>query len=271
MRLNLYRRGVGRIVFGVVALAAGYAVWSGGLLEYASPERVRATVASAGAAGPLIFIAMLVPLNLIFLAGPPIWLSATLWPAPLAILYSALGAVLASFGAYAMARYFGREWARAKIPQNLRRFEERLERRPIRIVATMRVMFWLNPGIDLLIAVSRVRARDYLIATVLALVPFTALRVLIGQKGIEAALNAAPWFWPTVIAVVIAVAGLRWYQVRSRRDAIEAAAEWISEPLGILENGEDGIDPLPRPARVLTIGGIANGGDKVSTEVVKHR
>lgn len=239
------RRNNGKILLAIVAIAVAYAVWSGGLLDYAAPERIRAMVDAAGLAGPIIFIAMLVPLNFVFLAGPPIWISATLWPAPLAILYSACGAVLASAAAYAMARYFGREWARAKIPNNLLRFEERLERRPIRAVATMRVMFWLNPGIDLLIAVTRVRGRDYLVATVLALVPFTALRVLIGKKGIDAAMNAAPWFWPTVAGLVIAAIGLRWYQVKSRSSAIEAAAEWVAEPLAILEEEPFEPDRLP--------------------------
>ncbi len=230
MRAPNQRRNLRQPLIAVVALGAGYAAWSAGLFDYASPERVRAAVADAGVAGPLIFIALLIPLNVFFLAGPPIWISATLWPTPLAILYSVIGAVVASLGTYALARQLGRDWARSKIPPRVRRFEDRLERNPLRMVATMRLVFWLNPGIDLLMAVSRVRRRDYVLATVVGMAPFTALRVVIGQKGIEAATGAAPWFWPTVAAAAAAAIGVRWYKVRARRAAIADIAAWADEP-----------------------------------------
>jgi len=219
-----------RLLLAAVILAAGIAAWNADLFEYASPDRVRAAVAAAGVAGPLIFIALLVPLNVFFLAGPPIWISATLWPTPLAIIYSIIGAIVASIGTYALARTLGRDWARSKIPARVRHYEDRLERSPMRMVATMRLLFWLNPGIDLLLAVSRVRRRDYVAATVVGMVPFTALRVVIGEKGIAAAAYAPQWFWPGVGAAAVAAVGLRWYQIRARRAAIADIAAWDAEP-----------------------------------------
>ena len=232
----------GQLLLGGVLLGAGYAAWNADLFEYASPERVRATVAAAGIAGPLIFIALLIPLNVFFLAGPPIWISATLWPTPLAVTYSIIGAVVASIGTYALARQLGRDWARSKIPARVRRYEDRLERNPVRMVATMRLVFWLNPGIDLLLAVSRVRRRDYVLATLVGMVPFTALRVVIGEKGVRAAAVAPQWFWPSVAAALAAALALRCYKVRARRAAIAKIAAWAGEA-SVQETAQEQLNP----------------------------
>ena len=190
--------------------------WTGTLSQMVRPEVLRRLVTDAGPAAPLMFIAVLVPLNPFFLAGAPVWISSTLFPLHLAMVYSIAGVVIASAGTHAAARYLGRDWARGRIPKRIHRFGERLERNPLRGVATLRMLLWINPGVDLLTAVSQIRMRDYLLGTLLGIALPTVLRVYIGQKGIEAASGSPAWFWVTVALVAIAAVAVHRYRQANR-------------------------------------------------------
>ncbi len=197
---------IGAIVLGVAILA----LWATGLLaELVQPERIRRVVEAAGSAAPLAFIALLVPLNLVFLAGLAIWISPSIFPLPLAILYSTVGAVVASAGSLVIGHFLGNEWARARVPKRLHRFEKRLEAKPVRTVFVLRTILWMNPGVDLLLAVLGVRWRDYLVGTVFGMVLPTGLRVYVGYKGFEVATGSSPWLIVVAVSFLVLVVVLR--------------------------------------------------------------
>ncbi len=196
----------GRLRLAAMAAVAAIALllwWTGHLGSLVDPERIRRTVERAGPAGPLVFILLLVPLNLVFLAGIPIWMSSSLFPLEWAVVYSIAGAVVGSSGTHLMARWLGREWATSRAPAKLRRFSERVVRNPILAIATMRILLWLNPGVDLFLAVSGVRWHDYLLGTSLGMVLPTALRVFIGQQSMQAASGAPPWILALAVMAVV--------------------------------------------------------------------
>lgn len=210
------------LVLGATALAGLW--WTGILAELADPEKIRAVVQQAGPAAPLAFVALQIPLNLVFLAGVPVWIAATLWPLPLAIAYSIAGTVVASTSTYLLARRLGGRWAGARTSRRLRRFERHIDRKPLRTVATLRLLLWINPGVDLLMATARVAPRDYLLGTAAGLAVPTAARVAVGDVGIEALRKvisgeeppAWGWLFTALAAVAVAVVLRR---RRARRDA----------------------------------------------------
>jgi uncharacterized membrane protein YdjX (TVP38/TMEM64 family) len=225
LSLRLAARIGGRLRLVALALLGIVAVglwWTGTLAELTHPERVRSLVDAAGPAAPLAFIALLIPLNPVFLAGAPIWISSTLFPLPLAIVYSIVGATLASAGTHALAAYFGTEWARERIPHRLHGFRDRIEDNPVRSVATLRLLLWINPGVDLLTAVSSVPPRAYVFGTVVGIALPTALRVYVGHLGAEAMAGSNAWLWGLLVVAVLALLGLRHFRNSRRRSALDA-------------------------------------------------
>jgi uncharacterized membrane protein YdjX (TVP38/TMEM64 family) len=167
--------------------------------------RLQALVEQMGPLGPLVFILITMLLFTVFLLGPPVWASATIWPLPLAVLYCIVAAIGASVVTYGFARLFGQSWAQERVPDKLRAYEERLEARPFLTVLTLRILLWANRLVDLLVGVSRVSFSSYLLATIVGLVPITAMHVYIGMKGIEIADAIPGWLWPVLLVVVAAV------------------------------------------------------------------
>ncbi len=218
------RAALAAIAVAAVVVTAGYWLWSSGSVsELSDPQRIRGLVGAAGSAAPLAFIALLVSLNPFFLAGAPIWISSTLFPTPLAIAYSIVGAVVASTATHLAARYAGADWARSRIPRRLHRFTERVEQRPLRSVGALRMLLWINPGVDFLMAVSQVRLRDYLLGTLIGIALPTALRVYVGQKGIEAAQGPNAWVVAGLLTVVLALVLVRRYRSDAGAAAVELA------------------------------------------------
>lgn len=210
-----------RVAIGMALLlaAAAIAVFASGRAdEFTNAEYLTGLLDRAGPLGPLLFIALIVALFPLFLIGPPIWASLALWPAPLAILYSSIGCFIASVIFYVLARSFGQEWAQPRIPDKIRRYEDRLVDHPLRTIVVMRLLIWANPAVDLLIGVSRVRPRDYLLATAVGLLPSTAAQVLVVGTGLGLALELPREIW---VVAGIALGSLLLARIlRKRRIAV---------------------------------------------------
>lgn len=253
-----------RVKWLVAAAAAALfvcAVWSGALAELADPERLRGLVRDAGPAGPVVFVAVVVILFPVLLAGPPIWLSGTLWPLPLAILYSALASAVASGIFYLLARRLGRDWAAARIPDRLRPYEARLEQRPLRTVVVLRLLLWINPAVDLLVGVSSVPTRSYVVGSVLVLAPLTVFHVTVPAKGIDLARALPRDFWPIAVGILAAllVLGMAASRLRARRGRLSATGSPTPSephtPRGAAapgpSTGTASPDPAPIPAATI--------------------
>jgi uncharacterized membrane protein YdjX (TVP38/TMEM64 family) len=212
------------LLFAVAAVAI---IASGRADEFANADQLARLLDRAGPLGPILFIVLIVALFPVFLIGPPIWASLALWPAPLAILYSTIGCFIASVTFYTLARRFGQEWAQPRIPDKIRKYEDRLVEHPFRTILVMRLLIWANPAVDLLIGVSRVRPRDYLLATAVGLLPSTAAQILIVGTGLGMALELPNEIWATAAIVIGALWLVR--ALRKRRTAVTAAVDSDTE------------------------------------------
>ncbi len=172
------------LVFAIV-LAAVALWWIASASGFADAERIRRLVEDAGPLAPVVFVLVTAALFWVFLLVPPVWASSAIWPLPVAFALSFAGCMLGSLTAYAIARRLGAEWAARRIPAGIRRHQERLEARPLATIVTLRLILWANPLADLLIALSRIPLRTYLIGTTIGLVPITAAHVLFAAGGLE--------------------------------------------------------------------------------------
>ena len=175
-----------RIVLAVgIALAVVALWWIASASGLADAERIRRLVEDAGPLAPVVFVLVTAALFWVFLLIAPVWASPAIWPLPVAFALSFTGCLLGSLTAYAIARRLGAEWAARRIPAGIRRHQERLEARPLTTIVTLRLLLWANPFADLLIALSRISFRTYLVGTMIGLVPITAAHVLFAAGGLE--------------------------------------------------------------------------------------
>lgn len=196
----------------IVAVVAFVALWYTGAGEVLTqPQRIRAWVLSAGVWGPVVFIALAMGLFTVFLLGPPVWASVTIWPAPEAFVYAYAASILASLVTYAIAMRWGAEWADQRLPESFRPWEERVRRSPYLALLGLRLMLWANPLVDLFAAVVRVKPGAYLATTLVGIAIATAFQIGIGLGG-SALFHIVPW-WAWALGAGLGVV-IWWYRRR---------------------------------------------------------
>jgi len=164
----------------VVLFAFGRAT---GLDAYLSAENVRMVTAAAGLWGPLVFV-------LLFCAGELVHVPGAVFVAAAAVAYGPRGGgILAFVGAVAavsvsfiLVRTIGGEPLAAVRSSRARQILSQLERRPVRTVFLLRLLFWMAPPINYALALSGVRFRSYLIGTALGLPAPIAGIVLLSDR-----------------------------------------------------------------------------------------
>ncbi|MBW2546351.1 MAG: TVP38/TMEM64 family protein [Deltaproteobacteria bacterium] len=192
-----------------IALAAALAsvvawVYVSGAYEQFDPATMRVWFRDAGAWGGLLFIiaySCLQPFGvngLVFLLSAPL-----IWSPTEAFLLNWAGTVGTGIFSFAGARFVARDWIQHRLPQRVRRFDDRLRTHGLRTVFFLRLIFYTTPTIQWALGVSRVSLGPFLTGTVLGVAPFTLMTTLIGVR-VAAWLEkhpvaAWPWdqLWPS--------------------------------------------------------------------------
>jgi len=184
-------------------------------------EEIRAWVERAGWAAPLLYAAGYAALTLT--PAPASVLSITagvLFGLPLGVVVVLGGATVGAGIAFALARVLGRD-AVARIDNaRLQKLDALLRRRGLLAVVGVRLVPLLPfTALNYACGLSAVRARDYLLGTVIGILPGVAAYVTIGAFG------ATPGSTPFLLAVgglvVLAVIGV--VANRRRRGQLPAA------------------------------------------------
>jgi len=233
-RASMAQRGVAVLI--IVLVLVGLA-WAGGVFDGLQDiDAIRAAIEDAGAWGPPLYILAAMAAFTVFMLSFPVWAAAAVWPPHLAFAYSFAAAILGSMLVYCLTVALGRAWARERVPPSLALWEARLEARPIVALVSLRLLLWANPLVDMLLAVSRVPPRDYVIGTVLGLAGPTAFQVGMGAGGSALLSHLAtrdiPWWqWLLVVALLgaIGAGALHWRRKGSnasdRSDSSELSDE----------------------------------------------
>lgn len=154
-----------------------------GASDHVTIENLRARVADAGAWGVLLFVVVFVGGELIHVPGVVFVAAAVLsWGLLAGGLLSYLAAVLSVCFSFGMVRFLGgRPLAKIERPW-VRKVMEKLDDHPISTVAILRVTLFMFPPLNYALALSNIEFRDYLVGSVLGLIPpILVIAVFFGQ------------------------------------------------------------------------------------------
>jgi uncharacterized membrane protein YdjX (TVP38/TMEM64 family) len=143
-----------------------------GIIDELSIEGLRTKVESTGPLGFFFYVA-------IFCVGLLLYMPGTLFVAAGILAYGKLlGFLLAGIGSlvsisvsfFLVRAVGGQAFAEIKKPL-VKKILGKLEERPITTIAILRCILWLNPALNYTLALSSVRYRDYLLGSVIGLIP----------------------------------------------------------------------------------------------------
>jgi membrane protein DedA with SNARE-associated domain len=217
----------------------------------AEPDRFVDMIAASGRLAPAFYLVSGTLAHFVFLNGPAVWAAPSIFSLPLAYAYALVITLGGSFLAYALAWAFGHDAVQDHVPPRIRRFEDRMEQRPLTTLLILRGLLWANPLVDVFIAVSNVSPVLYLGTSLVMLAVTTAIQIAIGMaavEGFEAAGQVPLWAWAALAAAALALfAGYRAWAIGRRRtrraaEALRHAAEDADR--------EDAADPGSAPDRI---------------------
>ncbi len=146
-------------------------------------------IEGAGMAAPLLFMAVYALATVLFLPGSVITLAGgALFGPVLGTFYNLTGATIGAALAFLIARYLASEWVEQKTGGALRRLKEGVEKEGWRFVAFVRLvpLFPFNL-LNYALGLTRIRFRDYVIASYLFMLPGAVAYTYLGYVGREAA------------------------------------------------------------------------------------
>lgn len=182
-RRSLSLRGWLRLLVGGLVLGVAAWAWHTGALAGLTLEGLRTGVAGAGPWGPFAYLAA-------FTALQPFGVSAHLflvvaglaWPPQLALPLGYAGMMGAALSAFGLARWMGKEAIQARMPGWLEAWDARLERGGLRTVILIRLLFFTTFPVQLMLAVSRVRFRDYVLGTAIGNLPVLVVIIVFADR-----------------------------------------------------------------------------------------
>lgn len=208
------------ILFSVILGIAAFGYF-GGYFQYLDPIRLRELLTEAGPWGPLAVIALFAVLEPFGTPGAIFMIaSATLWPFWLAFLVNILGAIGAGMLGFAFARYLGRDWVEGRMPERLRKWDERLSEDGLPVVIVFRLVFFLNPAAHWALGLSRVTIPTAILGTALGYIPGVALFTYFGAEILDWFNSQSTEVW--IVAAILIVATIIIFKVRKSMAASSA-------------------------------------------------
>ena len=171
-----------------------------------SEEEFKNWVKALGIWGPIIYIVVYVLRPLIFF--PAGILSATagvIWGPALGFLYLQIGANISSLAEFLIARYFARGAVEKRLGGRLLNLDKKIEKHGFLTVLFIRLIPNVAWDIqNLSLGLTRVRFRDYFLATLIGIMPGSFAFVFFGSSLIKVLFNPKS-FWIIIVAIMLFV------------------------------------------------------------------
>jgi uncharacterized membrane protein YdjX (TVP38/TMEM64 family) len=204
--------------------------------EQLATGALQAQLAQLGAWGPLALIALWLIAPLLFVPGAPITLAAgALFGPLLGAAYSLVGATGGATLAFLLARHAGADWVERRAKGRLGQLKAGVEAEGWRFVAFVRLvpLFPFNL-LNYALGLTRIRLAEYVLATLLCMIPGAAGYAWLGHAGREALTGAGGWVRTggIALAVLAALVLLPWMVRHWRRHrAVSPAtlAGWLGD------------------------------------------
>lgn len=199
------------MIGGAGAAGAILFVALGGYSWITGDDNVEDLLNDTGVLGPIIFVLIMWVTQPIGTPGLVYMVPASLvWAAPMAIALVWIGNMGSSYIAFRLARWLGQDWVHGRIPDRMRRFDDRIEAGGLRPVIGLRLLFGQLPPSDWLLGVTKVTNRNFIIGTGIGIIPGITVIILAGEGAFDLLGDMAPTTrWILVGALVIVAVGRR--------------------------------------------------------------
>jgi len=226
-----------RILLGLALLAAVAAAVA--LREHFDAAALQAWVEGAGAAGPIVFVALYALATVLFLPGSVLTLAGGALFGPVwGTLWNLTGATVGAALAFLVARYLGADWVARRAGPRLSRLNNGVTAEGWRFVAFVRLvpLFPFNL-LNYALGLTRIPFVAYVLATWLFMLPGAFAYTWLGFAGREALAGGEGMIRNILIALALlaAVAFLPRF-VRKLRDKPMLAVDALKQQLDV---GED--------------------------------
>lgn len=211
------------ILLGFVAVIA--VVFATGVYEYIRPTVMREWLLGLGPWGPVVYVLGFAFAQLTQLPGLPFLVAASLtWPLPVAFTVAWVGVTLCGLPSFLLTRYVAHDWVQAHLPDRFHRYNDRIAQGGVRTVILLRLVFYLSPLLPPALALSRVRAREFVIGTAIGLLPEVLVWALFGPRLVDwfLGLTRTNWQWAGGVALAVVVAAVVAYRFRRRLPPVVA-------------------------------------------------
>jgi len=137
-----------------------------------TPNDVQSLLRESGPWGPIFFVIAFTVLQSLAVSAHIFIIAANfVWAPETAIFLSWLGSMGSGLLSFFFARYGARDWVQARIPDKIKKYDQRLEKSGLLTVIILRLIFFTSPPIQLGLGISSVRFRPFLVGTALANIP----------------------------------------------------------------------------------------------------
>ena len=199
------------VIIGIV-VGVGFGFWD----FFRDRERIQDFFQDSGAFGPIIYILAFIAAQPLSLPGAALIIPATfVWTWWEVFIYSMLGGIIASSIGFVVARWLAQDWVRKRLPQRFIGWVKRFVDHALLSTIALRLVTGYAPAADWFLGILKIRWREFLIGTIIGLIPTAFLFAYYGDDSVRWIQNAPMITLAVSIAFILLFSGFKRYKKRT--------------------------------------------------------
>jgi len=180
-------------------------------------ERIESFFNDSGLFGPVLYVLAFVAAQPLSLPGAALIIPATfVWDWWEVFAYSMLGGIIASSLGFSISRWLAQDWVRRRLRQRFIGWEKRFVDHALLSTIALRLVTGYAPAADWFLGISKVRWREFVIGTILGLIPATFLFSYYGDDTVRWVQDAPLIAVAVVLLAVILITAVKAYKKRTK-------------------------------------------------------
>ena len=180
-------------------------------------ERIENFFNDSGLFGPVLYVLAFVAAQPLSLPGAALIIPATfVWDWWEVFAYSMLGGIIASSLGFIISRWLAQDWVRRRLPQRFIGWEKRFVDHALLSTIALRLVTGYAPAADWFLGISKVRWREFIIGTILGLIPATFLFSYYGDDTVRWVQNAPLIAVAVVLTAVVLITAVKAHKKRTK-------------------------------------------------------
>ena len=180
-------------------------------------ERIESFFNDSGLFGPVLYVLAFVAAQPLSLPGAALIIPATfVWDWWEVFAYSMLGGIIASSLGFSISRWLAQDWVRRRLPQRFIGWEKRFVDHALLSTIALRLVTGYAPAADWFLGISKVRWREFIIGTILGLIPATFLFSYYGDDTVRWVQDAPLIAVAVVLTAVILITAVKAHKKRTK-------------------------------------------------------